>query len=246
MTIKIGTAGWSIPRAIAAEFPAEGTALERYAARFDAVEINSSFHRPHRLSTWERWRDSVPSNFRFSVKLPKTVTHQAKLANCGALLEEFVAQAAVMGDKLSVLLVQLPPKLELDPAIASAFFRDLSARCPAALVCEPRNATWFTDQAEALLRELRVARVAADPAICEAAARPGGWRGLAYWRLHGSPVVYRSSYLDRIEKYAAELTSSPEATERWCIFDNTASSAGAGDALALARALDRSPRKGRN
>lgn len=239
MTIKIGTAGWSIPRDIAGEFPSEGSALERYASRFDAVEINSSFHRPHRIATWERWRDSVPPHFRFSVKLPKTVTHQAKLFDCAALVDEFIAQAAVLGEKLAVLLVQLPPKLELDPAVASAFFADLS-RTEAALACEPRNATWFTKQANALLEELQVARVAADPALSEDAARPGGWPGLAYWRLHGTPVTYRSSYLDRIAHYAAKVADGGPATgERWCIFDNTASSAGAGDALALASAIRR-------
>ena len=242
MTIKIGTAGWSIPRDIAGEFAADGSALERYASRFDAAEINSSFHRPHRFSTWERWRDSVPADFRFSVKLPKTVTHQAKLTDCGALLDEFLAQAAILGEKLAVLLVQLPPKLELDPAVASAFFTDLGRRTEAQVACEPRNATWFTDEADALLRELRVARVAADPAICAAAARPGGWPDLAYWRLHGSPVVYRASYADRIEHYADALSAADvSAAERWCIFDNTASSAGAGDALALASALRRPP-----
>ena len=238
MTIKIGTAGWSIPRDIAGEFASEGSALERYASRFDAAEINSSFHRPHRASTWERWRDSVPPHFRFSVKLPKTVTHQAKLADCGVLLDEFIAQASVLGEKLAVLLVQLPPKLELDLPVASEFFSDLRRRTDARLACEPRNASWFTDEADALLRELRVARVAADPAICDAAAKPGGWPALSYWRLHGSPVVYRSSYLDRIDAYAEALIDSQLAAgERWCIFDNTASSAGAGDALALASAI---------
>ena len=238
MTIKIGTAGWSIPRDIAGEFPNEGSALERYASRFTVAEINSSFHRPHRLSTWERWRDSVPADFRFSVKLPKTVTHVAKLADCGRQLDEFIDQASVLGDKLAVLLVQLPPKLELDPRVAVAFFNDLRGRTHARLACEPRNATWFTDDAEAMLREARVARVAADPAISTAAARPGGWPGLAYWRLHGSPVVYRSSYLDRVDAYADALTDGRLAVgERWCIFDNTASSAGAGDALALAATL---------
>lgn len=81
---------------------------------------------------------------------------------------------------------------------------------------------------------LKVARVAADPAICDDAGVPGGWRGLSYWRLHGSPVMYRSSYLDRIPAYAERLRR--EVKDRrpvWCIFDNTASSAGAGDALAL-------------
>ena len=238
MTIKIGTAGWSIPREIAREFAAEGSSLERYASRFQVVEINSSFHRPHRIATWERWRDSVPPTFRFSVKLPKTVTHQAKLADCAALLDEFIAQAAALGESLAVLLVQLPPKLELDPRVASAFFVELRSRTDARLACEPRNASWFTDGADTLLDDLQVARVAADPAICNAAARPGGWPGLAYWRLHGSPVVYRSSYLDRVESYAKALADPTlAAPERWCIFDNTASSAGAGDALALANAI---------
>ncbi len=236
MSIVIGTAGWSIPSDITDRFPAEGSALERYASRFPVAEINSSFHRPHRLSTWERWRDSVPASFRFSVKLPKTITHQARLVGAGTLLDEFMAQVDVLGEKLAVLLVQLPPKLELDQKVASAFFTDLRNRTTALLACEPRNPSWFGDEAGELLGELQVARVAADPAISPSAASPGGWTGLAYWRLHGSPVVYRSSYHDRIGFYAERLAAS--GGECWCIFDNTASSAGAGDALALIDAVN--------
>src|SRR5690348_12631727 len=105
--MRIGAAGWSIPRQIAAEFPTEGSSLERYAARFSAAEINSSFHRPHRISTWERWRDSVPGDFRFSVKLPKVITHQAKLQPSADLVTNFLDQAHTLGEKLAVLLVQL-------------------------------------------------------------------------------------------------------------------------------------------
>lgn len=234
--VRTGTAGWSIPRDIADRFPAEGSALERYAARFHAAEINSSFHRPHRISTWERWRDSVPRDFRFSAKLPKTITHQARLADCGDLLDEFLAQANALGDRLGVLLVQLPPKLALECDIAGAFFTDLTARTAAAIACEPRHASWFTDEAEVLLASLRVSRVAVDPALSGAAACPGGWRGLRYWRLHGSPVIYCSSYAERIGDYARQIADD-DATERWCIFDNTASSCATGDALALAGAL---------
>ena len=238
MTINIGTAGWTIPTTVAEQFPAQGTALERYATRFPVAEINSSFHRPHRQSTWERWRDSVPDHFRFSVKLPKTVTHQAKLADAADLLGPFLEQAHVLGPKLGVLLVQLPPKLELDSGLVSAFFSELAARTEARIACEPRNLSWFSDDADLLLAELSVARVAADPAVCDAAERPGGWRGLAYWRLHGSPVMYRSSYDDRIEDLAREMRSGP-APESWCIFDNTASSVAAGDALSLLAAVQR-------
>jgi uncharacterized protein YecE (DUF72 family) len=237
MSVRIGTAGWAIPRDVADDFPAEGSALERYCARFAAAEINSSFHRPHRIATWERWRDSVPDSFRFSAKLPKTITHRSKLADCSELLEDFLVQAHALGDKLGILLVQLPPKLAFDRAVASAFFADLATRSPAAIACEPRNASWFTAEADAVLAELGVARVAADPSLSLEAGRPGGWRGLGYWRLHGSPVMYRSSYSDRIADYARLIAADP-APERWCMFDNTASSAATADALALAASLE--------
>jgi len=232
--VKIGTAGWSIPRNVADRFAPEGSALERYASRFPAVEINSSFHRPHRLSTWANWRDSTPEDFRFSVKVSKTMTHQRKLLDCAEPLGEFIEQAATLGPKLAVLLVQLPPKLAFDETLAGPFFALLGARSPALIACEPRHPSWFTAEVDSWLARRGIARVAADPALCAEAAQPGGWRGLSYWRLHGSPVMYRSSYADRIAGYAASLADAAgDGREVWCIFDNTASSAAATDGLSL-------------
>jgi uncharacterized protein YecE (DUF72 family) len=232
---RIGTAGWSISREAAEAFASEGSGLERYAAVLNCAEINSSFHRPHRASTWEKWRDSVPEGFRFSAKLPKTITHEQRLIDCSDLLAAFLEQVALLGDKLRVLLIQLPPSLAFDAAVVRSFITNLAQRSPALLACEPRHATWFEEEADTLLAELKVGRVAADPARVPAAAEPGGWAGLRYWRLHGSPVIYRSSYADRIGDYAAPIASSQG--ERWCIFDNTASSAATADALALMKAL---------
>lgn len=230
----VGTAGWAISRQEAGRFSAEGTSLERYASLFRGAEINSSFHRPHRLSTWQRWRDSVPADFRFSVKLPKTVSHKAKLVGCGDEVERFLGEAQELGDKLAILLLQLPPSFAFEAARVEDFLADLAARTATPIACEPRHASWFEPEPDALLARLRVARVAADPAIVPAAAEPGGWRGLAYWRLHGSPVKYRSSYGDgRLDGLARAVC---EAGDAWCIFDNTASSAATGDALGL---LDR-------
>ena len=233
MTIRIGTAGWTIPRDAADRFPTEGTSLERYAARFSAAEINSSFHRPHRASTWAKWGDSVPDSFRFSAKLPKTITHKAKLVDCADLLTTFLAEVAGMGDKLAVLLVQLPPSLAFEPESVAALLLQLTDESSARIAIEPRHASWVEPDADALLIEHHAARVAADPARDPQLARPGGWPGLAYWRLHGSPVIYRSSYADRIDEYADAITTNA-AQESWCIFDNTASSAATSDALALA------------
>ena len=234
VTILIGTAGWSLPSKVAERFPTEGTSLQRYASKFGAVEINSSFHRPHRISTWERWYESVPDQFRFSVKVPKQITHANKLVECGSELDRFIEQASALKEKLAVILVQLPPKLSFDSVIAGDFLRDLGARTNATIACEPRHAGWFTEEADKLLSDLSVARVAADPAICEEASRPGGWPGLRYWRLHGSPITYRSSYHDRIGRYARTFEQVDEHdTDVWCMFDNTASSAATSDALAL-------------
>lgn len=180
----------------------------------------------------------MPEDFRFAVKVPKRITHELKLVGFEGALETFLAEASGLGDKLAVLLVQLPPKHEFDAAVAASFFAALADRSPAAIACEPRHASWFTDEADAMLAEWRVARVAADPARHAGADVPGGWRGLSYWRLHGSPVMYRSSYGDRIGQYAKALRAEVEAgRETWCVFDNTASSAATGDALALADAL---------
>jgi uncharacterized protein YecE (DUF72 family) len=240
MAIRIGTAGWAIPRSVADEFPSEGSSLERYASRFDVAEINSSFHRAHRQDTWSRWHDSVPDRFRFSLKLPKEITHRKKLLDCSAGLESFIEQVRTLGEKLAVILVQLPPKLQFDPAVAEEFFASLRALSGAAIVCEPRHISWFSPEVNERFEAMRVARAAADPSICPEARRPGGWAGIKYWRLHGSPVMYRSSYEGRLSSYAEELkAASGRGEEVWCIFDNTASSAATADALALLKLTGR-------
>ncbi|HEU0015670.1 MAG TPA: DUF72 domain-containing protein [Longimicrobium sp.] len=234
----IGTAGWTIPSPDAADFPGRGSHLERYAARFPCAEINSSFHRPHRPATYARWAASVPDAFRFSVKLPKTITHTARLRDTEALVDGFLEQAGHLGDRLGCLLVQLPPSLALDADAAAAFFAHLRGRTGADVACEPRHESWFTDEAQALLAEHGVARVAADPARVPAAAEAGGSGKLAYFRLHGSPRTYYSAYepayLDRL---AATLRAEAAHRPAWCIFDNTAAGAATRDALELVRRL---------
>jgi uncharacterized protein YecE (DUF72 family) len=236
--LRIGTAGWSVPPSIGDAFPAEGTGLERYAARFACAEINSTFHRSHRRSTYERWAASTPPAFRFSAKLPKTITHGQRLVGSEELFCRYLDEVAALGERLAIHLVQLPPSLAFDALSAGAFFERARERTGLPIACEPRHASWFDPAADALLGQLQVARVAADPARVEQASVPGGWRGLVYYRLHGSPVTYRSSYDDgRLEGYAAQLRAAAEDAQTWFIFDNTASSAATADALALSRLI---------
>jgi uncharacterized protein YecE (DUF72 family) len=237
--IHLGVAGWNIRREHAHRFPSEGSHLERYAAQFNAVEINSCFYRPHRLATYERWAASVPEHFRFAVKLPKVITHETRLVGAVPALERFIGETAGLGQKLGPVLVQLPPSFAFDADVAASFFAELRSRFEGAVVLEPRHESWFTSEVERLLIDHRVARVAADPARVPAASRPGGYDRVVYIRLHGSPRIYYSAYP------AEWLTNTARAIEEkvaqgistWCIFDNTALGAATADALAVKSSL---------
>lgn len=238
---RVGCAGWSLPRSEWPHFPEAGTHLQRYAARFNAVEINSSFYRSHQRKTYRRWADSVPEDFLFAVKLPKTITHAKRLRDTDAELAAFLEQVAGLGGKLGCLLVQLPPSLALNHAAAQAFFARLRKHYERDIACEPRHASWFDHSAAALLAEYRIARVAADPARVPEAARPGGWKKCIYYRWHGSPRMYYSAYssadLQRLAQTACMHTAV--GTRTWCIFDNTAAGAATRDALELIADLSR-------
>jgi uncharacterized protein YecE (DUF72 family) len=238
---RIGTAGWNVPSLYLDQVPSGGSHLERYARCLNAVEINSSFYRPHRRSTYQRWAQSTPDDFRFAVKVPKTITHDSGLADCGALLDRFLGEATGLGGKLGVLLVQLPPKSTFKKRIADNFFRDLHARIDVDVVLEPRHASWFAQDIDDWLMERNIARAAADPAPVEGAGEPGGRKGLSYYRRHGSPRIYYSDY------GAAALASLKQRlvddrardTSVWCIFDNTAAGAALGNALELTQSISR-------
>jgi uncharacterized protein YecE (DUF72 family) len=237
--LRIGTAGWGLPRVWRDRFPPEGSYLERYAARFSAVEINSSFYRQHRRGVYERWAAAVPAEFRFAVKVPRAITHDQALVAADVLLEVFLEEAAGLGSRLGPLLVQLPPSLAFDGEHAPEFFETLRRLHAGPVACEPRHESWFGGEADAVMRRYRIARVAADPARVPAAAEPGGDPGLVYYRLHGSPRIYWSEYEPaQIATLAARLraAAAPDI-DRWCIFDNTTLGAATGNALALAELL---------
>lgn len=198
------------------------------------VEINSSFYRPHRPSTYARWAESVPDSFRFSVKVPRAITHDAKLAGVEALLDQFILEAGTLGDKLGCLLVQLPPKLAFDGDVAADFFARLQERFGGMVALEARNPSWFDEAATGLLRERGITRVIADPAK----GQPGPHvptTGDVYMRLHGSPRIYYSSYTpDYLDAVAREMALQTAAGhDVWCVFDNTASGAATVNALDL-------------
>jgi len=235
--IFIGCAGWSIRRELQSLFPDSGTHLERYAQRLLTVEINSSFYRPHQAKTYARWADSTPDPFRFAVKCPRTITHDLRLRNVDESLQQFVSEIQGLGSKLGPVLVQLPPSLKFERAAVETFLRTLRTFLLTPVACEPRHVSWFSPDAEAVLNEYEVARVAADPHPCgPESGQVGGWSGLRYFRLHGSPRMYYSAYDDvYLQRLAEQLIGAAEESQVWCIFDNTAAGAAIENALDCAR-----------
>lgn len=220
-------------------FAAEGSHLERCASGFRCVEVNSSFHRPHMLKTWQRWAACTPDDFRFAVKAPKAITHAAKLIETGGLLVEFLEQVRGLGEKLGPLLVQLPPKQAYDEGVAHEFFTTLRELHAGPVVLEPRHASWFAPGIDRMLRGFEVARAAADPAKgSPLAGKPGGWPGLRYWRLHGAPRTYYSEYsAAHLQSLAKILREPARAGETWVVFDNTALGHATANAMELQRLL---------
>lgn len=219
----IGTAGWQLPKDIRPT--GEGSQLERYAQLFSAVEINSTFYRPHQERTFIRWAQSVPPHFRFAVKMHRSVTHEGRLRNL-APARDFLNMVSALGPNLGPVLVQLPPSLTYTEECADLLeaLRELHT---GPIVLEPRHRSWITLEAEQALKRSRIARVAADPPVLTGTVEPGGDLAVLYLRLHGSPRVYWSAYSDSdLDEHAGLARRALQAGRLvWVIFDNTASGA---------------------
>lgn len=231
---RIGLAGWS--EAVSrqrASFPANGgSGLSRYAAVFDFVEINASFYRSFPAATYAKWAAETPSGFRFSVKMPRLITHFTRLKN-PELLATFFEEVGGLDEKLAAVLVQLPPSLAFDPAAGAVFFDALRRHYGGAVACEPRHDSWSGKEAGSLLDAHRVGLVRTG--IPQPAKEPG--RLPVYVRLHGAPRRYYSAYTaQQLERLADFVLLNPR---RPCfvVFDNTAGGAAVRNALELRERL---------
>ena len=134
-----------------------------------------SFHRPHRASTYTKWAESTSPEFRFAVKVPRTITHDQKLRGARVPFAQFLEETDGLGCRRGPLLVQLPPSFAFEARLTAGFFDMVRSHYDGLAVCEPRHPTWFGARADDLLRRYAIARVVADPAPAPAAVLPGGW-----------------------------------------------------------------------
>ncbi len=205
--VFIGTSGW-VYEGWRERFYPVGTKpenrLEYYSKRFYTVELNASFYHLPRKKTFENWSKKTPDSFSFSVKLSKYITHNLKLKNVGGSLKLFLKEARGLGNKLSVVLVQLPPNLKKDSKRVANFL-ELARSFPVKTrwAFEFRHETWLSEEVFELLRQFRAAWVIQDSG--------GRWPAaevvtsdFVYIRFHGPSALYSSNYSDETLKEWSE------------------------------------------
>ena len=197
--IWVGTSGYNYPEWKGSFYPAAFAAakmLPYYAARFPTVEINYTFYRMPSVDLLAGWARQVPAAFRFTLKAPRRITHDAKLVNCEALTAQFCLTAGTLGVQLGALLFQLPPSLRKDLPRLDTFLDTLPPKAPAAF--EFRHPSWFDADVFARLAERGRALCVADS---EKLATPlEVTADIAYFRLRDEG--YQA---DDIQQWAAKI-----------------------------------------
>lgn len=238
----VGTSGWSY-RSWHGDFYPDGVSrkheLEYLAERVTSTEINATFYRLQSGPSFARWRDQTPAEHVFAVKGSRYLTHMLRLRDPEPGLARFLRSGLhELGDKLGVLLWQLPADLEFDRALAARFLEALPREHRHAV--EPRHASWGTDEAAELLAAHRAAVVYSDS--------PGAWPALdldtadfRYVRLHGHSDLYASRYsAAALDAWAARCTAwTDRGQDVHVYFDNDARGHAPHDAVRLLERLAR-------
>ncbi|MCP2032692.1 uncharacterized protein YecE (DUF72 family) [Okibacterium sp. HSC-33S16] len=197
MGIHIGTSGWSYEHWDGVLYPPglpRWHRLSHYVSRFETVELNASFYRWPRDSSFASWRRRLPPGFRLSVKAPRGLTHGKQLYAPEAWIERIASGWHELGDKRAVLLVQLPPSLERDDARLDYFLARLPDWIPVAV--EFRHPSWHDERVFRILEAHRAAYCVMSGANLPCVLRVTG--PIAYVRLHGPDHnwLYGGSYSD--------------------------------------------------
>jgi uncharacterized protein YecE (DUF72 family) len=163
MKLHVGTSGYSYKEWKGNFYPEDLPAKEMlsyYSRRLPAVEINNTFYRLPQPGMIENWKEQVPKQFRFSIKASQRITHIKRINNVADETKYLLETAALLEERLGVVLFQLPPNMKKDTERLRTFLDLLSADPRSAF--EFRHETWFDEEVFALLRAKNCALVVSD------------------------------------------------------------------------------------
>jgi uncharacterized protein YecE (DUF72 family) len=161
--LRIGTSGWQYKDWRGHFYPPGIPTtrwLEYYADSFDTVEVNNTFYRLPKAKTFGEWAARVPGRFEFAIKASNYLTHYKRLLDPEEPVDRLLAHAEPLRPRLAVVLLQLPPNLESEPARLDRTLRAFRGRVRVAV--EPRHPSWFCTEVRAVLEAHSAALCLAD------------------------------------------------------------------------------------
>ena len=202
-----------------------------YATLFNTLEVNSSFYKVPKPSTFAKWVYEVPEGFRFSIKLWRGITHNPGLQFRMKDVERFMEAVGHLSMRKGCLLVQMPPTTRADKIQQlQRLLECLTDGDPLhtwKIAVEFRHPSWYNDATARLLKQAGASWVIQD--MPDSAIRdPMPDASFIYIRYHGPVGDYKGSYSDErlgrdSDKIIAWLNHGKEV---YVYFNNTI-----GDAL---------------
>lgn len=233
----IGTSGWQYWHWKGIFYPEDFSSknfFDYYVKYFNTTEINATFYRDVRESTFLKWYKNSPKNFIYSVKLNRTITHFKRLKVDRITLANYLKKYSLLKEKLGVILVQLPPSLKFDGCLLEDFISILDKNFKYAI--EVRNKSFICDNFFEILSKNNISFCIADSAgrypyyECITA-------DFVYIRLHGHEKLYASNYSDEeLSRYANKIKLWSKKT--FVYFDNDFSGFAVSNALTLKKMLE--------
>lgn len=242
MAWYIGTSGWSYRNWNTQFYPKGLKAHEKlgyYSKHFSAVEVNSSFYNLLARETYEQWREQVPTDFTFAVKMHRYLTQMKKLKiddKAREQRDQFFVGVAGLGSQLGVILIQLPPSLKKDIEKIGEFLEAMPGDYRYAI--EFRNESWFDEEVADVLKKHNVAAVISHSSEWPYWIMPTA--DFIYARFHGKNELFTSPYPEKdLQEWAETLQSlQPGDQKGWILFNNTDQGHAVQNALTLHKNLN--------
>ena len=200
--------------------------LNYYSSIFNTVEINSTFKKIPRASTFEKWADDVPEGFQFTIKISKEITHIKNLNAEFKIVESFISAANHLENKKGCLLIQFPGNVtseyEDDVEKIISNINKANDKNEWRKVVEFRSSTWYTERTKTLLNSYRAALVLHDMPKSKN-LETDETAGFYYFRFHGSAGDYKGCYSDEfLDEQALKISALLiQKKDVYAYFNNT-------------------------
>ena len=223
----IGCSGFAYKEWKDAFYPpklAQNKWFDYYTRHFNTLELNTTFYRFPTLKSLQGWYDKAPSQFTFSAKVPRSITHYNMFNETNRMMQDFYGLLKEgLNEKLGCVLIQLPPQFSFDLQKLENILSQIDPSCNN--VIEFRNESWWRKDVQKILQQHHTSfcgvsfpKIQFDDAVTNTE--------ISYYRFHGVPHLFYSEYQPSfIEKIITRLKNSRNAKTIYLYFNNTASMA---------------------